>query len=138
MSKLIVLQGLPGAGKSTWAKEWVNESPTTRIRVNRDDIRRMLGPYWIPQREDLVTLIETSMIELAMQNGYDVVIDATNFKYAKWQFIATAGKYEFELKVMDTPIDECIKRDSKRGDQSVGKDVIIGMYNKYFKDEKKS
>jgi predicted kinase len=57
MSKLFITVGLPASGKSTYSKKWVEESPKTRVRVNRDDIRRMLGPYWIPTRESLVTLI---------------------------------------------------------------------------------
>src|SRR5688572_17010867 len=80
MQKLIICKGLPGSGKSTFAKTWVNENPTSRIRVCRDDIRRMLGPYWVTSRETLVTCIENSIIVDSLLEGYDVIIDATNFK----------------------------------------------------------
>lgn len=42
--KIILTRGIPGSGKSTWAKTWVAESPETRIRLNWDDMRNMLGP----------------------------------------------------------------------------------------------
>ena len=43
--KVLVLRGLQGSGKSTFAKQWVNEDPEHRVRFNRDDIRNMLGKY---------------------------------------------------------------------------------------------
>ena len=42
MAKMIILAGLPGAGKSTLAKKMVKQDPTY-VRVNLDDIRSMLG-----------------------------------------------------------------------------------------------
>ena len=41
MSKLIVLQGIPASGKSTWAKQWAKEYPNSRVVVNRDSLRSM-------------------------------------------------------------------------------------------------
>ena len=42
IKKIIVLQGIPASGKSTWARQWVSEDPEHRVRFNRDDIRNML------------------------------------------------------------------------------------------------
>ena len=50
MPKFIILQGIQGSGKSTFAKKWVEEDPIHRVRWNNDDCRRMCGPYWIPER----------------------------------------------------------------------------------------
>ena len=42
---------------------------------------------------------------------------------------------EFKVKLIDTPLKECIRRDSKReGKANVGEKVILGMYNDYLKD----
>ena len=56
--KLILMQGIPASGKTTWSKNWVAEDPKTRIRFNNDDIRNMLGVYWVPSREPLVESIK--------------------------------------------------------------------------------
>jgi predicted kinase len=54
MQTLLILQGPPASGKSTWAKEFVKNNPWY-IRVCRDDLRRMRGTYWIPGQEDMIT-----------------------------------------------------------------------------------
>lgn len=137
MSKqlVIITRGLPASGKSTFAKAWVLENPKNRIRVNRDDIRRMIGPYWVPTREELVTAIEHSMIKSALDNHYSVVIDATNFKDG-FNWISKSIWFNVEKVIQDftdVPLEICIERDSKRGNESVGREVIEGMYNKYLK-----
>jgi predicted kinase len=42
--KIIVLQGVPASGKSTWAKEYVKDKPDWVI-VNRDSIIEATGQY---------------------------------------------------------------------------------------------
>ena len=78
MPKIILTRGIQGSGKSTWAKKWVEEDPTHRVRWNNDDFRRMLGPYWIPEREYLVTESRSEFLSRAMLFGYDIVIDNMN------------------------------------------------------------
>lgn len=78
MSKLIITRGLPASGKSTWAKQWVLEDPEHRVRINQDDIRLMLGKYWVPKREPLVQHIQEEALIEALLKGYDIVIDNTN------------------------------------------------------------
>ena len=76
--KIIVLVGLPGSGKTTFAKEWIKENPENRIRFNRDDIRNMMGKYWLPKRESVINDIFVSFMESSMSNGYDIIIDNMN------------------------------------------------------------
>jgi predicted kinase len=134
MQKVILTRGIPGSGKSTWAKKWVEESPSTRIRVNRDDIRNMLGPYWIPDRERLVTSLEYQAVTVALAYNYSVVLDATNFKNEqKWQKIVDAYNVSIEIQdFTDVPLELCIERDSKR-ENPVGAEVITKFYNQNIK-----
>ncbi len=134
--QLIICKGLPASGKSTFARAWVLEDPNERVRICRDDIRRMLGKYWVPQREHLVSIIEKQMIFSAMENKYSVVVDATNFKPpVLGAELAEIYDYEFILKdFTDVPPEVCIIRDSLRpSEEQVGEDVINRMFNKYLK-----
>lgn len=135
MSKLVICRGLPASGKSTWAKQWVLEDPEHRVRINQDDIRLMLGKYWVPKREPLVQHIQEEALIEALLKGYDIVIDNTNLnKKVLDQFnrlIKTFEDYEIEYKdFFDTPLSVCIERDKNR-DLQVTEKVIRSFYNNY-------
>lgn len=131
--KLIITLGIPGSGKSTWAKQEAMNNPKTIIRVCRDDIRNMLGTYWVPDRENVVTMIENSCVDVGLHKGYTVIIDATNFSSLnKWKQLAKDLKIDFEIKDFTTvPLNVCIERDQQR-EKPVGKIVIEQMYNKHI------
>ena len=75
MPKIILCRGIQGSGKTTWAKKWAEEDPEHRVRWNNDDFRRMLGKYWVPKREVIVSSTELHFINDVMCYGYDIVID---------------------------------------------------------------
>lgn len=134
MSKLLVLKGLPASGKSTYAKELVAKGWK---RVNKDDLRSMIDcGKWSKKNEKEIQVIRNKIVCEYLDAGYNVVVDDTNFApeheetMQKW---AHAYKAEFEVKFFDTPINECVERDAKRGDKSVGSDVIFRMYYKYIR-----
>lgn len=133
--KLIVCQGIPASGKSTWAKAWVLEDPLHRVRINMDDIRNMLGKYWVPERESLVLAIQEQAIIEALEHNYDIVIDNTNLKQALvdsfYALTLSFGHHEFRTKkFFDTPLSVCIERDKSR-ENPVGEQVIRNFYNRY-------
>lgn len=135
MSKLIITRGLPASRKSTWAKQWVLEDPEHRVRINQDDIRLMLGKYWVPSREKLVQEIQFDAIVEALCREFDVVIDNTNLNKKVLEkfdrLIKTFEDYEIEYKdFFDTPLSVCIERDKNR-DLQVTERVIRSFYNNY-------
>lgn len=135
MNKLIICRGIPASGKTFWAKKWVLEDPEHRVRINQDDIRLMLGKYWVPSREKLVQEIQFDAIVEALSRGFNVVIDNTNLnKKVLDQFdrlIKTYEDYEIEYKdFFDTPLSVCIERDKNR-DLQVTEKVIKSFYNNY-------
>ncbi len=73
--KVVVLQGVPASGKSTYAKSL---DPNKWIRINRDDIRRMMGGYMVSKRENIITEIESDMVKNALRDKWNVCIDDTN------------------------------------------------------------
>ena len=141
-NKVLVLIGLPASGKTTFAKNWINKSPETRVRFNRDDIRNMLGKYWMPERESVINDMFISFMESAMGQGYDIVIDNMNLNpyaikeiknivnnFNNWENNLLQYEIEF-VKFTDVELETCIKRDSER-DNSIGEEVIRSIYNKY-------
>lgn len=78
MSKIIVLLGLCDKEKSAWAKEWVKNFPECRVRISKNAVYDMVGPYYHPSREQLVNSIYKKSLEETMLLGYDIVIDNTN------------------------------------------------------------
>lgn len=132
--KLIICKGLPASGKSTWSKEVLVENPDY-VRVNRDDIRSMMGErMWSRKFEDIVTSVEHSLIISALGKGYSVIVDDTNLNEKTVEALKSLIEdedCEVVEKIFDTPLEECILRDSKRS-KPVGENVIRGMYDKYI------
>lgn len=133
MPKIILCRGIQGSGKTTWAKQWVLEDPEHRVRFNNDDIRNMLGKYWVPSREPIITTMKNSFISGAAIFRMDVVIDNMNLNSKEldyWKDIARMFNYDLEIKNFLTPLQDCIERDSKRPNP-VGEEVIRKTYEKY-------
>lgn len=131
MQKVIFTRGIPGSGKTTWAKSWVEEDPSHRIRINWDDIRRMFGPYWVPDREDLVVKSSVEMLKAALEKGYSVVIDNMNFSPKCTEcFKPYLHDINIIYKDFKTPVEECIARDALRP-EPIGKKVIYEIYSKH-------
>lgn len=138
MPKIILCRGIQGSGKSTWAKQWVLEDPEHRVRFNNDDIRNMLGKYWVPSREKIVTEIKKDFMINAMELGYDIVIDNMNLNsnevtYYKDLAASTSrliSPYIVEFKDFFIPLEVCIERDSKR-ENPVGEEIIRATYERY-------
>lgn len=140
MQKLIILQGLPASGKSTYAKKLVNENPNNTVIVNRDSIREGLGKYWVPSREKLVSSIEDFSIIEALKLNYNVIVDATNLNpktLSKFELYKNNFSLELIYKHFETPFWKCVFRDWKRGlfeKRKVGYKVIKNFYDKYYKN----
>jgi len=136
--KIIVTQGIPGSGKSTWARSYLKEHGSdTTVIVNRDSIRSMLGDYWVKEREELVSKIEDCMIRTAINEGYDVIIDATNLNprtINKWKILALSLNAGIEFKGFPISLSKAIRRDFWRGlfgGRKVGSKTIKYFYNRY-------
>ena len=82
VKELIICRGIPGSGKTTYAKEWAKCDSSNRIRLNLDDLRNMLGEYWVTKREPVVkAMLMAGLNEAAYcENPYHIIIDATNFE----------------------------------------------------------
>lgn len=140
--KIILTRGIPGSGKTFWAKSWSMEDPEHRIRLNWDDMRNMMGLYWVPSREPINKAMLQAGLLIAMTNGYDIVIDNMNLNPKAWEeyegiikrhnaLSGSNNHYELEFKdFFDVSIEECIKRDSLRSNP-IGEKTIREIWRKY-------
>jgi predicted kinase len=137
--KVYVYQGLPASGKSSAACKLIDKNPGEYKRVNKDLLRKMLdNSHYTKDNEKFVLHLQDMIILEALKEGKHVIVDNTNLLPAHIERIKQLVKGLAEVWVDDSflqvPVEECIKRDLQRLD-SVGKDVIMQMYNKYLKKE---
>lgn len=140
MSKLIILRGAPASGKSTFAKTWVQQE-VNRVRISRDDLRAML--FTVPnhtwEQEKLVTAVENTMIENAINERQDVVVDACHLR-AKYvtPLLKLAKVYGVEVEFKDFPIslEDVLERNSRRsGLAFVPEEYIKSLFDKFIKKD---
>lgn len=138
MSTLIVTRGLPAAGKSTWARQWVAAAPGTRVRVNRDDLRAMLfgTPDYSWVQEQATTEASRTTVRALLAGHWDVVADDTNLRpryVREWARFAAANGAGFEVIEFPISVEDSITHDAAR-DRPVGEDVIRRMAGKYTRN----
>lgn len=133
MRSVTLTYGLPASGKSTWAKEEIENSNGKIVRVNMDDIRAMLSLPYSKPAEALALDIQDNMIVTAIDSGKDVIVDNTHLhsnmpkRYKK----LFDGDVTFKIKdFTHVPVEQCVENDVCRyleGGKRVGGDVIRDM-----------
>ena len=132
---ILVLRGLPGSGKSTWARELLAGQGNYK-RVNRDCLRDMVDfGVWSESKEKYIRKAELALATLYLDAGFCVVVDDCNLSpsaMSMWQEFARAQKVDLEIKdFTDVPLEVCIERDLKRAN-SVGEREIRKMHWRYL------
>lgn len=130
--KLILLVGIPGSGKTTYAKEYAQIHDAT-IHISSDSIRyELYGDESIQGDSDTVfSLMQKRAVE-ALQSGKSVLYDATNMtRKDRSGIIAACPRYaHIEAHIIWAPIETCIERDANR-ERTVGKAVIDRMLKRF-------
>lgn len=139
MKTIIMMKGLPGSGKSTWAKKFMNKQPKNSWkRINKDTLRECFdhGVY-TSGNEDLIIKARNVLMELFLEEGKNVIIDDTNLHPKHEVYIkGIANKYNASFKIKSfehVSIEDCIRNDLKRLN-SVGEKVIRDMHSKIVAD----
>jgi predicted kinase len=136
VAKLLVLQGLPASGKSTYARELLATNPAGSVlRINNDELATMLfgsafggGDY----SAQLLGKVRAELVRQAFRNHYSLVImDNTNLNpkgVKSLEKLAESCGVEFELdnSFLEVSIKECLRRNALRANP-VPEKVIIEM-----------
>jgi predicted kinase len=139
IKEVIILQGCPACGKSTWAKKFIKHNYLTHVIISRDNIRESLGVYWVPSREKLIEDLEVSMVMTAIKNKYSIILDSTNLNpktISKWENIFKHyPEYTIYYKYFEVSFFKAYLRDIKRrifGKRAVGYKVLKNFYKNYI------
>ena len=120
--KLLILRGLPGAGKSTFANGLVEDGFK---RCSKDDLRSSFdNGIFSPQNEALLNEITYDVSGIFLEAGYDIVWDNCNlnpyhFKRARdiancINDLSRVVHVTIQLKDFNIDTEECIRRDALR------------------------
>lgn len=131
---LKVIVGVPGSGKTTYCRDYIEYSNNGRtVHISSDKIRKeILNDENDQTNNNKVFEVMHQRTLEALENGYDVLYDATNItRKDRLSILNKCPSYVIkEAIVCWAPIGMCIERDINR-DRTVGKDVIDRMLKRF-------
>lgn len=132
MTKLIVMVGIQGSGKSTQAKVLADEY--NAIILSSDELRK-LYPDW--NNEQVFDNLYSQMI-YNLGNNTNVILDATNITLKSRRKIFEHLKYhkiecEKTAYIMNTKLSVCADRVATRNEDSTQHHVPLDVVDKYAK-----
>ena len=122
MSRLVLMCGLPGSGKSTWANGIMRIVTEDYVYISRDEIRFSLvaeGEEYFSQ-EDLVMDTFIKKIAAALKEDKTVIADATHLNSKSRNKVLYLLGFEkvkpdfIEVLYMKTPLETCLERNELR------------------------
>lgn len=127
MNKAIMLVGLPGCGKSTYAEK-ISKAENA-IVLSSDALREELYGNVNDQEHNGEVFQELhKRAKKHLRNGLNVIIDATNVnRKRRIHFINEFSDWELEAHYLCSSFNVCKYRDTQR-QRSVGEEVIKRMY----------
>lgn len=142
VSKVIILRGISGSGKSTYAetKEQEGYKVVSRDRIrlellgSKEELKRYFNSGLDFQLEKYVTNVEFKKLAQYLSKGLNVVIDNTNLKKKYVQdYVDIIAGFKIpinnvQIKIIDCNLEEAIRRDSQR-EMSVGETIILKQYH---------
>ncbi|WP_455383249.1 AAA family ATPase [Salinispira pacifica] len=136
---IVLVCGLPGAGKSHFSRTYFNKND--RKRINRKELRRLIyemTSFGDPWHEDyfndydemLVKHVERKMIEHFLQERLPLLIDNTSVSVESRQYyltVARQARKTIGAIFLNVPIQKCLARNRSREDQ-MSEGIIVNLY----------
>lgn len=142
MIKCFLCVGIPGSGKSTWAKAEVAKDPSNWVRVNNDDLRAMMNSsVWSADYEKMITDARNYLIRDALKRGKNVVIDNLNLNRRHFDDVCKIAKsVNIDVQVLEKAfyieLEEALARNSKReGAARVPDEVVTRWWKESGKQQ---
>ena len=133
MCKLLLLCGIPGSGKSTWASRFINENDA--VIASRDSIRFALlqeGEDYFAHEKEVTECFYKTIYELLENGQHDYVIaDAThNIPRARTDTLRGIGAHLIEgVEIIpvyfNVPVEVCKLRNSLREGRACVPNAVI-------------
>ena len=131
MSKLIMLVGIPGCGKTTLTKDLKARG---YVIHSSDAIRDELGIH-DPKKSFIIFDTMHKRLKADMDAGKDVVYDATNLtRKNRMAFLESINKYNYEkiCYLFIVPVDVCKERNSHRTSYAFVPDYVYDRMLRSF------
>lgn len=133
MNKVILMCGIPGAGKSTYAKS-ISEK-TGAKRFSADDYREL---FYIdpdnatPEEQALIFNTLYKDANNALAHGQDIIIDNTNVtsKDRQRTLMSLKGYTDVEIIIVARPYNKCLEANIMRN-RVVPKEALERMYKRF-------
>lgn len=150
-TKVLILVGIAGSGKSTWAKEQVKSGQGKWKRVNKDSLREMLDcKEYTKENEKIIEGIRDDIIWKCLVHDINIIVDDTNLSERHHSRIAQLvkdynshinflssnayNKAEIEIKYFPITLDEALYRNNTRPkEEKIPEKTLCEMYRKYVK-----
>jgi predicted kinase len=133
--EILFTRGLPGSGKTTFADQYIAQSPTTRTCVSHESITRSLFNTTDRDQVDerMVISVESAIIQQLMKAGErDIIVDSSGFDLNRVMVLTrSATQFGYQVKFVDFNVEltELIFRDIVR-ETPVGEDVLRSQHSR--------
>lgn len=139
--QLVITVGIPGAGKSSWAKASAEKNGA--VVIGRDTIREELfGAGYLtcapdPEKEPTVTEIQHRLVGEALDAGRDVIVDDTNLNpivRSGWRQFAANHRARYTPVTFWCPLGLALSRNAARS-KRISEDAIRDLHRRWVEQD---